>query len=774
MATKTQKSGGSTETATAKKSKKTEIVKPEKVLREGLQKLKEMYEAEDWRFTEDQNDIPPKRWTATNGSPAFPKLFGESLSLIFSRIENLKSENGDRLRNFIENHRDQFDAGELPLIWRQEKAVLEASGWRFDYNAEKSQWTGTHADCLGATGVSDFGNLLGIIQRNIREKSEKNAVPDQPKIEAAVAASNSVDEIDLLDIVPSPFEGQKRRRARFTDEEISELANSIKTVGVLQPIVVRIVNSHDYEIIAGERRFLAAQKAGLETIPAVIKNVSDQVAFEIQTIENLQRKDPDPLDEAFSYKEYIEKYGMSENDLSVKFGKPLKFIFGRLKFNDLIPEALEQIAAKRLPLGHAFEISKYSPEAQKIILKKGVYSSLWVGSDSGLPNVKGGAVETVKSFTELKQFIKREILHNLDAAPFSKKATNLRPDGLPCVACPQRTNARLSLFEEDNIAAHDNCLNPACFSLKLKNHIELKVQEITAEEDRPAEEVVYITTTYESKYNGRKPLSTWQLQEIKNKKTCDSMQKGVFIDGTQTGQVISLCQDKSCSVHWNLGNSGTQEPQTAKEKEAERLRKAEYSQDDFEKSLRTQTRRHILSQISSRQGFEEEFLADDLLMTKLVSMVFDEFKSYGSSALLELCRTSGYELIESDDTTDEKPTGWEDSILKLDHQTRLQLLFLSLLNFDDTILPGESIIATKNLASRFNFDYRLIEAETLLLIAPDEFKPVAKDYFDTIQKGENAPKPCFYFGKQYPDHPVEDDEDLEDVDENSLGETSQG
>lgn len=588
-------------------------------------------------------------------------------------------------------------------------------------------------------------------------------------------ASGSEVLIDLELIVPSPFVSQEKRRARFTDEEIGELASSIEQDGLLSPIVVRLVGD-SFEIVAGERRWLAARKLGKTQIAAFIKELSDQTAFRIQTVENLQRKQPEPLDEAITYKEYMDKFGLTVHDLSLEFGKREKFISERLKLNDLIPDALAAVESKLLPIGHAFEIAKHPVETQKLLLKKGVYYSQWVGNDH--PHANKGYIQVVKPLADLKQFIRRDVFHNLETAPFSKSSEDLFPKNLACKDCPQRTHAKnlSSLFESDIVSSQDQCLNPTCFKKRLSAHIEQKVQEIAAEETRPATEVPYLTSCYASKYNGRDVLASYKYQVIQNKNKCASMQKGVYIDGNQVGLAVNLCQDKECVVHYRKGSEGqTVRNKTPEEKLADKRREDEELQNKFESHLRSVTRRQILFEISSRQNFEEEFFADNLLMSRLVAMVYEENRVYGHNLLGELVEKSGYELVEADDQTDEKPTGWEDSILKMDRQTRLQLLFLSLLNYNENIYYGESIEATKNLAARFTFDYKKIEAEMLQQISPPEFKAQAVNYLEKIKAGEDAVKPCFYFEKKYPDHPLDDDdEEDDDIDENDLGETSQG
>ncbi|MGH9963003.1 MAG: ParB/RepB/Spo0J family partition protein, partial [Pyrinomonadaceae bacterium] len=113
----------------------------------------------------------------------------------------------------------------------------------------------------------------------------------------------SYTQMPIATIAPSRFEPQARRRAKFTDDEISELADSIKANGLIQPITVRpIDDDKKYEIVCGERRFLAVKKLKIDSIDVVIRNLSDAAALDVQITENLQRKDVDPIDEAFSFK----------------------------------------------------------------------------------------------------------------------------------------------------------------------------------------------------------------------------------------------------------------------------------------------------------------------------------------------------------------------------------------------------------------------------------------------------------------------------------------
>ena len=123
-------------------------------------------------------------------------------------------------------------------------------------------------------------------------------------------------------------------RKSFDDDSLKELANSIKADGVIQPIVVRKVNDR-YEIIAGERRFRASKLAGLEKVPVVVKNVTDRKARELALVENIQREDLNPIEEAISLKTLMEEYKLTQQELSDIIGKSRSYIANNLRLLNL-------------------------------------------------------------------------------------------------------------------------------------------------------------------------------------------------------------------------------------------------------------------------------------------------------------------------------------------------------------------------------------------------------------------------------------------------------
>ena len=146
---------------------------------------------------------------------------------------------------------------------------------------------------------------------------------------------------------------QNQPRKNFKKEELQELANSIKSQGILQPIVVRSVENNQYEIIAGERRWRGAQIAGIHEIPALIKNISDETVKEIALIENIQRENLNSVEEARAYKAILNNKNTDYEKLSQSVGKSKSHISNTIRLLELDEEILQYIVSGKLTMGHA-------------------------------------------------------------------------------------------------------------------------------------------------------------------------------------------------------------------------------------------------------------------------------------------------------------------------------------------------------------------------------------------------------------------------------------
>ena len=161
--------------------------------------------------------------------------------------------------------------------------------------------------------------------------------------------SSSISEIKLSLIKPNP--GQPRQE--FDAESLNELAASIRELGIIQPITLRQMRDGSYQIISGERRYRAAQQAGLETIPAYIRTVEDETVMEMALIENIQREDLNPIEIALTFQKLLEQYNLTQDRLSERVGKKRATIANYLRLLKLPAEIQLGLKNKTLDMGHA-------------------------------------------------------------------------------------------------------------------------------------------------------------------------------------------------------------------------------------------------------------------------------------------------------------------------------------------------------------------------------------------------------------------------------------
>lgn len=177
-------------------------------------------------------------------------------------------------------------------------------------------------------------------------------------------------------MTPIEFISRNPRNPRryFDETELHDLASSIRQHGIVQPVVVRTVSSDRYEIIAGERRWRAAQLAGLIEIPVIVRDVDDKTALEIAIVENVQRADLNPLEEALGYEQLIAEHGYTQNDLGEIIGKSRSHVANSLRLLKLPDPVRDMLAGGSLSAGHARALVSTSDPAAlaRTIVSKGM------------------------------------------------------------------------------------------------------------------------------------------------------------------------------------------------------------------------------------------------------------------------------------------------------------------------------------------------------------------------------------------------------------------
>jgi ParB family chromosome partitioning protein len=345
-------------------------------------------------------------------------------------------------------------------------------------------------------------------------------------------------------------ESANNPRRNFEEAALNELAESIKTQGILAPLVVRPVGQH-FEIVAGARRYRAAHLAGLETAPVRIVELTDAQALETSIVENLQRRDVHPLDEAqgFAALMRLEEPKYSIEQIGAKVGKNPVYVAARLRLVELAPTVVEAFSKDEIGVGHALLLAKLQPEQQEEALAA-CYQEQYGGTNK--------TKRILLPVRQLQQWIEHNILLELASAPFSKEDAHLVPEAGACLECPKRTGHNTLLFAEIGSGQPDSCSDPKCYAAKVEAHIR---QTIAA---KP--KLVQISTAYGAQKEGSAVVPRNKYVEIRPQtdsgkptnpkqrdwpeyKTCKFTTEAIVTEGSEKGEIRRVCATPDCPVH---------------------------------------------------------------------------------------------------------------------------------------------------------------------------------------------------------------------------------
>jgi ParB family chromosome partitioning protein len=263
--------------------------------------------------------------------------------------------------------------------------------------------------------------------------------------------------IPLKEIHPDP--NQPRRI--YDETAMQELTQSVKEKGVLQPILIR-PNGKGYILVCGERRYRASKDAGLEEIPAVIRAMDDNEALELQIIENLQRKDVHPMEEAVAFRSLKERY--SVEDIAHRVGKTPVFVAQRIKLTDLIQDFQDMLFMDKIALKDAISVCRLPEATQKEILKE---LTSWGGKD--WRKNKDWKADRAGNFLERDS-------QDLSKATFKTNDPALYPEVGACNTCQFNTANQQLLFPE--LGKKRICNNPTCYAIKTERAYLQKIKSV--------------------------------------------------------------------------------------------------------------------------------------------------------------------------------------------------------------------------------------------------------------------------------------------------------
>lgn len=331
-------------------------------------------------------------------------------------------------------------------------------------------------------------------------------------------------------------ESKTNPRKTFDAHGIDELAASIVEQGIIEPLIVRPMEEKDapYELVAGARRLRAARKAKLEEVPCLIRELSDDAALEIQVIENLQRRDLHPLEEAEGYKALLKRPQYHVEAIAEKTGKSVSYVWQRIKLTDLIDQAKKAFLEDQITAGHAVQIARLQPADQKEALEICTTEEYLEG---GASNKAGRFMLSVRDLT---QWIRDNIHLSLDGAPWQKNDPDLVPKAGACDGCPKRAGNSPGLWPD--ITRAQTCTDRACFQQKLNAHLERAQKELA----KDGKKVVKISDEWNP---DKGVLGTHSWRSAAGKKACPKVVLGFYADGAKRGKTLDVCVDDQCKIH---------------------------------------------------------------------------------------------------------------------------------------------------------------------------------------------------------------------------------
>lgn len=350
-------------------------------------------------------------------------------------------------------------------------------------------------------------------------------------------------------------ESKTNPRRVFEDAALKELAASIRSQGILSPLLVRPLTENGFEIVFGARRYRAAQLAEQDTLPVRIKHMTDAEVIEAQLVENLIRSEIHPMEEAdgFAALLRLEEPKYTIEQIAARVGKAPSFVATRLKLIDLVPAVVEAFYANEIGVGHALLLAKIAADVQPQALSA-CFKEVYNGNGQKPARI----LLPVRS---LQFWIESNVLLILKDAPFDKRDAELVPSAGSCADCPKRTGHNKLLFGDDLGRQGDRCVDPKCYQVKISAHV---AKTVAAKPN-----LVQISTAYGGQKEGsavlprnkytaihdEKPKTRDQAQRPEFK-VCKFATEAIITEGTDVGTIHKVCANPACPIHHPKKASG--------------------------------------------------------------------------------------------------------------------------------------------------------------------------------------------------------------------------
>ena len=382
-------------------------------------------------------------------------------------------------------------------------------------------------------------------------------------------------------------------RRTFEESKLHELAASIRQHGLIQPITVR-PKSDGFEIVAGARRFRAAQLAELSTIPARIVEIEDAQALEWGLVENAMRVDVHPYEEAEGFQRLLDVPGYDVATLVEKSGKSASHIYARLSLLQLIPAVAEAFTQERITLSHANLIARLPLESQAAAFEQ-CWRRDWKDDEAHLLPAKF-----------LAAWIQNNLYLSLADAPFDREDPTLNPAAGACTICPRRSGYNTALFPD---VTSDECLDGNCYHIKIAAHIDRKIAE--------SPHLVQIETVWRNPKDRRAGVlprghypeieALVENPDAEPAMPCPSAKTAIIVYGKGVGMTVAVCTDEDCPVHDpNPTTRQAPPPAIAPRPEGETPEEAEERQRNYEQQRKEYEEEHERKAEERKQEFQRQ------------------------------------------------------------------------------------------------------------------------------------------------------------------------
>jgi ParB family transcriptional regulator, chromosome partitioning protein len=483
-------------------------------------------------------------------------------------------------------------------------------------------------------------------------------------------------------------ESKTNPRRAFDEMSLKELTASIRSQGVLSPLLVRPLTENGFEIVAGARRYRAAQIAGQETVPVRIKQMSDAEVLEAQLVENLIRAEIHPMEEAEGFARLLalEKPTYTIEQIGARVGKSPVFVASRLKLVDLVPAAVDAFYANEIGVGHALLLAKLPADQQEQALSA-CFKEVYNGSQN--------PARILLPVRNLQFWIETNVLLILKDSPFDKRDAQLVSTAGSCADCPKRTGHNKLLFADDLGKQGDRCTDPRCYNAKLAAHVAKTVAA------KPS--LVQISTAYGGQKEGSPVLPRNKYTAIRDNKpkakedaqrpefkVCRFATDAIITEGSDIGTIHKVCANPDCPIH----HSRKQRPAT------DAAFKAEQEKRRHEEAIAQSTGLRVLKATSD--AVPVRLMKRDLLfVTERLAAVLDERRL---AVLLRI-----HSIGKANGNAD-APTKLLASFLRKADESTLSRVLVAITVLQSAHVPNESAKALREAAEFYKVDVAAITA----------------------------------------------------------------